>query len=204
MSLESWKSEFYPITAESLEDYSDRGMIEHAIKKWEGALPENTAKHGVCYEDHAIIFYEDHAIIFGEEVFNFGFKECALCAAYSDGKGNCSSDCPLVRIGEGCMEAYSAYDHSADDPSPMLAALRAALAAADKENHGEDGVKQLLAAVDALLSDAEEWRGAVVCSDSVTEALEELGGRTGAAIVTENLIMALAVARRGISLEGRS
>ena len=54
MTIESWAEEFMPITVLP-EGADDRFCLEHGLKKWTGALPENCAKHNVRYGNHQIV-----------------------------------------------------------------------------------------------------------------------------------------------------
>ena len=50
MSLESWKNEFYPVSAGALAatpGVTDLQMVDHAIRKFEGLRLENLTKHDV-------------------------------------------------------------------------------------------------------------------------------------------------------------
>ena len=42
MSIESWKEEFYPISAyEVAQNDDDLGMVNHCLQKWEGLKKSN-------------------------------------------------------------------------------------------------------------------------------------------------------------------
>lgn len=59
MSIDSWKAEFYPVTARQLalprddpgKNATDLELIDHCIKKWEGLKPENLTKHEIYLTD---------------------------------------------------------------------------------------------------------------------------------------------------------
>ena len=114
MSLESWKSEFYPVDASEC-GKSHREQIEHSLRKWRGATKENAAKHGCFYEGRRINseHYEK------DNPFHFGVESCSLCFNNS----SCRT-CPVVLSGfQPCESFESEYEMSAYDPSPMIAVL---------------------------------------------------------------------------------
>lgn len=111
MSLESWMAEFYPVPASEATG-SDEEAIAHSLRKWEGALPENLAKHGV--------FYTDHGVRDGKNVWlRFDAGTCALCDAHPY-----CEECPVADRQDGPCDEGSAYDISLDDPLPMITLLR--------------------------------------------------------------------------------
>ena len=118
MSLESWIEEFYPIEANYLTE-TDLIAINHCIKKWKGALPENLEKHRVKYKGHTI-FNKENDI---SNYLEFYGSSCALCYKYA---GDCIDQtigptCPIVRmLGKTCNEVYNS---SESDPKPMLELL---------------------------------------------------------------------------------
>jgi hypothetical protein len=111
VSLESWRAEFYPVPAPAATD-SDEEAIAHSLRKWEGALPDNLAKHGVLYTDAAI---RDGA----GGIFDFDSDSCALCEAHP-----WCEKCPVAEEQEGPCDEDSAYHMSVDDPLPMITLLR--------------------------------------------------------------------------------
>ena len=132
MTLENWKKEFYPITANEFVGSSktEKDYIEHSLLKWTGLLPENLAKHDVEKGS----FY----ILDKERIFGIHSLSCVLCEVY-DNK-TCGTDdfvspgkCPLVKVlGNRCDSKF--VDHSVyvtwieeDDPKPMIEALQKAL-----------------------------------------------------------------------------
>lgn len=135
MSFQSWIEEFYPVDAVTFantKDVTDEDLINHALKKWTGALPENTKKHGVCYYDHEIRdpYNTDHCL-------TFAVRSCTLCVRY-DGV-HCEEydlpeeQCPIIRtIGLPCdrINAYigkSFYLRSENNPAPMIELLEKTL-----------------------------------------------------------------------------
>ena len=142
MSFESWKQEFYPVSAEKVEgmDVCDADLIEHSLLKLRGALPENVGKHGIKYKKWRII---DE---YGDEAFEYCDDTCALCLRYlrhlAPTPGDCE-DCPLfAAIGRPCDgrpcgelpcderpdgKEPIVYWQSYNDPTPMIAALERAL-----------------------------------------------------------------------------
>lgn len=117
MSLESWKAEFYPTKANSIEAMAD--PIGHSLRKWEGALKKNLRKHCVSFADH-YVYKEGEGIPFAFTGWN-----CALCERfYDEDELNTESceECPIVELtGDDCLDAFS---QSADIPMPMIRLLR--------------------------------------------------------------------------------
>jgi hypothetical protein len=129
MSFKSWKVEFYAEDAKDLVERSDMECVEHSIKKWEGALPENLAKHSKSL-NYTGARVSTNA---GKYVLEFDSETCALCQKYPE---DCHTDaesrfenfldqtkkCPILReTGETC---HHAYKHSIDDPSKMIKLLK--------------------------------------------------------------------------------
>lgn len=113
MTMESWKAEFYTEDAADFTEKSDEECLKHCIKKWTGALPENTQRHEVTYHE-----YEIKPL--SEDIRRFSFTgiSCALCQKYSDSSPDvddldCFSDnedeyCPIVKITEDtCNDVYT-------------------------------------------------------------------------------------------------
>lgn len=68
MSVETWAEEFMPI--DTLPDGADdRFCLEHALKKWGGALLENCEKHGVRYFRHKIAVADGYSIEFDDRYY---------------------------------------------------------------------------------------------------------------------------------------
>ncbi len=105
MSLESWKQEFYPISAQALTlDHDiypvpDLTLVEHDLRKWQGFTPENLAKHEITRRD----IYS--AALTGSEA-------CALCQVHVlGGTWEDCGTCPFVTVtghtcGAPCDEYY--------------------------------------------------------------------------------------------------
>lgn len=137
MSLETWKKEFYPIDAK-LVPVAD--AVAHSLKKWEGLLLENLARHEV------FIWLRPgfHQLKDGSGAFmRIDSDTCALCAnyflepesdgdCYDDDDGFCKS-CPLSierggvpcdAEGEGecgpglCGSPWGQFANSNDGPNP--------------------------------------------------------------------------------------
>lgn len=145
MSMESWKEEFYPATAEEMKDrFDSRGataadLIKHCIQKWIGARSSNLARHGLSKVSDDSFLAEDEAKAEEEECFDFDNGSCALCAAYQSQSVmyHPCKRCPLYvsRDHVSCTnksdrENVSPYDDFIDnnDPEPMIEALEDALA----------------------------------------------------------------------------
>ena len=79
MSIESWKKEFYPISADEVKE---KDAVEASLKKWRGLLPKNLEKHNVRLERRSnLTMLIDKAT--GEVYINIiGVETCALCTYY--------------------------------------------------------------------------------------------------------------------------
>lgn len=122
MSIETWKKEFYPVSATSR--MSKKAAIEHSIKKWEGLLPENLKKHVVVL-DRCGDIHDD------EIRFEISDQSCALCQKYMH---KCCVKCPLYEklgfeCGKGKIEAGDGWVSYMEegDPELMLKNLRSLL-----------------------------------------------------------------------------
>lgn len=119
MSVESWKAEFYPTAADGCPKDE---AIAHALKKWEGTLPENLAKHEVTFVCNKIIGDDG-------KVFAFDGYSCALCQHYYDKATSCE-ECPLaISLKRRCdavsFGPMSKWQHANNgNPLPMIEALR--------------------------------------------------------------------------------
>lgn len=137
MSLETWIEAFYKLRASNFsldKRKDDTDCVKHAIKKWKGALPKNTKKHNLVYDDYMISPYRDKA-----NGFIFGESTCSLCKKYPhDCKRYEASDlviyCPIVRMqGDSCVDDcavdgfISTYRASKDDPKPVIDLLKKTL-----------------------------------------------------------------------------
>lgn len=143
MSLESWLDEFYPIHNQQnvlpASQISDELLLKEALLKWTGALPENTAKHGVSYYQHDIVAPSepDNSTFF----FSFDYSTCRLCKKYTNNSPDIeispelcgmSPDgatvilCPFFRIfRKRCDQPpNSFYVKSENNPQPMIEALQ--------------------------------------------------------------------------------
>lgn len=115
MSLESWKTEFYPIKASEV---PEEHAVEHSLQKWIGLRSENLRKHEV------FIGYKE--IVDTRNEFCIDGWSCPLCVHYVLVKDSCD-ECPLsVHLGAPCDSGDdSPYGHWVDtqDPEPMISAL---------------------------------------------------------------------------------
>lgn len=123
---QSWKKEFYPKSAADRSvQANDLTRLQHSIRKWTGALPENLQKYGVQYDEHTI-HKEDQLVL------SFSGGTCALCIHYDDWDSGVDcfnrkdeQQCPIVRCtGITCDSDYNnTFVASTDDPTPMLELL---------------------------------------------------------------------------------
>lgn len=132
MTIETWMDEFYPEEAQKATT-SDQAAIQHSLRKWEGALPTNTEKHGVVYREREITDEYD--------VLRFNSRTCALCERYPDSRSNfdgyecygskTQEACPIVRmLGVPCdydgtvAKDQSYWSASFNNPTLMIELLR--------------------------------------------------------------------------------
>lgn len=140
MSLKTWKKEFCPTTAKTAAARTGAiKCIEHSLKKWEGALPENLEKHGLEYGDHLL------REIDGPEIMRFDHRTCSLCVKYLVG-ADCRK-CPIVKAGNPECDAYpdndddwegvpiDGYRKSENNPQPMIDTLKKTLEFYKEGNH---------------------------------------------------------------------
>lgn len=141
MSIETWKEEFYPVTAaKAAVKATDGELIEHCLIKWRGATDENLAKHELRRDcEDGGTEYIDLVDDCGDFVFAFGTSTCALCKRYF-AKG--CLGCPLVDyLGQRCYMAEHGYGVFADGGPPdlMIQELEGALLKWQTFNGGKDG-----------------------------------------------------------------
>lgn len=124
MSIESWKEEFYPISAHKVLPFD---ALEHSLRKWQGFRYENLAKHDLDVSRHSGI-KQDH--LDEDEQENFiGISTCACCAHWY--KKDCVG-CPLfhARDDQKCYMGkdapYTRFQFNAD-PEPMIALIERAI-----------------------------------------------------------------------------
>jgi len=143
MSVTTWKKEFYSVGASTVARDKTKtviDLIDHCIVKWQGALPENTAKHSVVYSTSAV--FDSFGFSLNNPVFHFSSSTCALCQRF-ERRVNCNG-CPLAiaRDGTPCYKYSSKYDtkdqsdsrwgsdsvywNSRNNPKPMIEQLKKA------------------------------------------------------------------------------
>lgn len=87
MSIESWKAEFYPVTAEELlqQRRTDLTLVQHSLKKWSGTLSVHRNRHDLPDISSCPV----------------GIDHDALCLKYPDQCANKrKKSCPIVRYNE--------------------------------------------------------------------------------------------------------
>lgn len=169
MSLQSWKEEFYPITAEELKikllndsnffdkNFRDIALLKHSILKWTGLLSENLKKHALYknkkeskirddFEDQLYITHESCAlcVIYDEELFDYG--ECHYCPIKNETK-KCDHD-----DRDTIMTPYGHF-FAENDPNPMLKILQ------DKLSIIENDYKNNYFSIDVAKISCEELIG---------------------------------------------
>lgn len=126
MSLETWKAEFYPTEAK---DCPAEQAITHSLRKWEGLLSENLAKHelagGGCTN-----------ISSGASSLRIDAESCALCVHHfmDDNEADICPTCPLSEYNGTRCDWYdktgvSLYFHGLENPLIMITALKETLKA---------------------------------------------------------------------------
>lgn len=136
MSLDTWKAEFYPCSANAMQDASPVDVVQHSLNKWRGMRIENLTRHGCDVSVDRDIICEAT-----ESRLGISGGSCSLCQAYMgkdpDENAPTCSMCPLyiVRGGNACEkpageEALSPWSmwmiHV--DPEPMIMWLEKTLA----------------------------------------------------------------------------
>lgn len=134
MSLQSWKKEFYPVSASRV---ADKDALAHSLRKWQGLTRAALRKHKLVRCGDSIGEKEP------DEYFPIDSSTCALCEAFHEelpGEAirSCGS-CPLVGLseqeegGSGCTKEYLAWSDN-HRLAPMLALLRKAMRAQAKKD----------------------------------------------------------------------
>lgn len=119
MSLDTWKQEFMPTSADefcSLEFSPEAALaaVQHAKQKWIGYRLVNTKKHQLTWDPNVCRSWARNwklSDAYGNNHY-IGGRSCALCALYlcnsSASEGGCS-DCPLSPIAGVCNEEPSIW-----------------------------------------------------------------------------------------------
>lgn len=134
MSLETWKAEFYPVSAGS-KSWGKLKALEHSLKKWRGLRKKNLDKHGVTKElDSSDLNYSENGV---DWTFFVDARSCALCKLYlpKEGQEGTCSKCPLFEArGRRCDRAdvplgVSPYRDFKEysNPEPMIKLIEKAL-----------------------------------------------------------------------------
>lgn len=136
MSMSTWIEEFYPVDAYTFleKERTKQELVEHSLKKWQGALPRNLKKHKVKYEDYDVFDTKDH---YTNKVIHFDGESCVLCCFYREKAPHNCSKCPIVEVTgftcdngdyEGMIPGSRVWDTSGDNPEPMIKLLKETLA----------------------------------------------------------------------------
>jgi hypothetical protein len=117
MSIETWKKEFYPVTADKCPK-NKKAALRHAFKKWRGLLKKNLRRHGLIRQGSWIGSKHDLAITkyISSGILVIDGDTCALCKMYEDDDCNKGKEyCPLVNNsdwwwgGSGCERAWEQF-----------------------------------------------------------------------------------------------
>ena len=115
MSLNSWKSEFYPTPATDIaKTGTEKDIVSHSLVKWQGRSPENLVKHGVTQLGKWIVYETDST-----EAFLIDEETCSLCKAADD---MCESCIFTSRIGKTCYQEYFIFRQTGN-VQPMIDTL---------------------------------------------------------------------------------
>lgn len=125
--LQAWVTDNYPVPADRLTYATDRQCIQHALKKWRGAL--KIKKYGLTYEDHCISAPIPANVLITVSEFYFGEESCSLCKKYAAACYRNKIPCPIIRYqGYSCDDNHdNTYYKSANDPQPMIQLLKSTL-----------------------------------------------------------------------------
>lgn len=128
MSLESWKKEFYPITANEAARKGRLAAAKHSLKKWMGLVPSSLKKHNVEMQQLNTLVECGSDYYDASDKFAFGQHTCSLCELQFEvhSRGECRL-CPLFQITKmECGDAGSPYDEFCNTGSSteMRAALK--------------------------------------------------------------------------------
>ena len=116
MSLDTWRKEFYPVTAAKV---PKNLAVQHSLTKWIGLRKSNLKKHDVVL----IINKYDVSIRYGRDSISITCESCALCQIYLvvGAKDECYL-CPL----ENCVNEYVTFRNE-QDPESMIKLLEGKL-----------------------------------------------------------------------------
>jgi hypothetical protein len=126
MTIETWESEFYPITSKQAAKGSALDATVHSLRKWDGKRSEALARHGVR------TMWPQAVISDGNRTFCFNGATCALCVQFRPACSDSCGECPLylARDKVSCDARMPGEDvapyHDAS-PEPMIAWLGKAL-----------------------------------------------------------------------------
>lgn len=127
MSLETWKAEFYPISAAEAAQDGRLAAIKHSLQKWSGLTERQLRAHDIAKAGRSTLVSAGPY-----RSFDINSSTCALCSLYLKSRSfeRCKG-CPLVALlGAPCdtgpCNPYNAFTVD-DKPGPMIDALNALL-----------------------------------------------------------------------------
>lgn len=137
MSLQSWSHEFYRIPAVDPRARTTALVaVRHSLKKWNGLLPENLARHNLQVTGRRLRSVGRPKR--GAKFLAIDYSTCALCVAYFNHAEAevCGTDegcrkCPLAQVmsartcQNGARSPYHRFVRKGD-PVPMIRALQRA------------------------------------------------------------------------------
>jgi hypothetical protein len=129
MSLETWKKEFYPVTAKQAARSTILQSLLHSLRKWRGLTQRNLKRHGLRLVGHTIIDGEHNNL----KRFHINAETCGLCHKFYEGFGHTRcSRCPLAILRRGhacdynCRSPYHVFIWCSN-PLPMIRLLEKAV-----------------------------------------------------------------------------
>jgi hypothetical protein len=131
MSVETWKNEFYPISAR-LAHSTDLMALQHSLKKWIGLRSENRKAHEVSIGPYNHTLQDASA---SSLKFHIASRSCALCHRHDISDEPHCATCPLYVVrGTRCDLQTSPTDTSQwhswtkkANPEPMIQLIEQAI-----------------------------------------------------------------------------
>ena len=134
MSLETWKAEYYPVTAR---ECKKEDALTHSQRKWEGLKAANLAKHHVYFDLGRRAVREPT----GSKRLIVNDESCALCIHFHSGDNHADNRCdccPVAKARRGipCDAKYKSDTEGRGgpfitfvrnlNPAPMIRLLKKA------------------------------------------------------------------------------
>lgn len=128
MSLQTWREEFYPCSADSEEALSK--PVSHSLRKWEGLRKENLDKHDVYYNGGMVNERVERRL---KDSMPISGETCSLCASQKKrvidesikngvdcSFANLCIECPIVKTRDrDCMMEFIDFQDN-KNPEEMI------------------------------------------------------------------------------------